>query len=388
MADIYVAKSDEGYWMTYVSASDSWRPSSISDLLNATHAFDRKTNSYNEVSFRVDALNRRPECPIDWDPISQQWKFQDFADPYNILHKVSAPGTIHQDKETLLSQITEDLRAEVSEKLKNQLAASVRDELYRDLKDSVKAEIERKISRSLHASVYDELCVKLKPPVIKALRKELSKSVRLELEQELRADISREIRPRIRAKIKEELQTKVTLSQKEISSTKKELLKQVALTPDEVKQHKELLKDRIEGEVREEIEKIRQRVLKEIGYEKIQQFRKTVVDENRDAVIADLYRTSRPIIEGSLRKELTLKNLRAIMGASGSADLSDVARQVEHSLREELAEEVRKQEFQNALFHICDLVGEMHLDESVKEDLQARIRNEVLSSSAKKNSVP
>jgi len=222
--------------------------------------------------------------------------------------------------------------------------------------------------------------------VIKAqLREELEPIIRAELVYELRQkQEALEERPQL-SKVEQEkilddararLIASVGLNGIEIREIKATLARDVQLSDLDVKEQKKFLRSQIELKEKDEIEQIRKQVLEQDGYESLSAFRKSTVNDQRDIVIKELRRTIRPIVEGSLRKELTLLVLREIATDTKNVMLSDVAKQLEYSLRQGLADEVRKQELQNALFHVREIIEAMDLDESTKYEIIIRIEQE------------
>ena len=369
---IYVAKNEEGHWLRYEFDQEKWRIAYVSDMLEATHNLNPATNQYEAANFRIDSLNKRPDCPIEWNPIKGEWSFSEGYDPLS-SDRLSIWGVSEEDRLHILQKLSDENRAEILVRLREELTPIVKDEIVKEIGDSVRKGLEIELTKTLKTSLYDEviedLNQKLAPEVAARLRIELKDTVRKDLERETREKLRLELTPCIAAEIQGKLISEICLSEREISDAKKKLIESLNLTNVEISEQKSMLREKIEQGVRSEIEKIREKILNEIGETKIQQFRKNIVDENRDAVIADLYRSCRPHVEGTLRKELTLKILREIISTPSRADFSETARQVEYSLREGLSLEVRQQEFQNALFEIRENIQELSMDEKAKDEL-------------------
>lgn len=257
-------------------------------------------------------------------------------------------------EETVKKALREELRPLVEKELRQEIRAFKSEEIEKDI---IKAQLIEELTPVVRAELAYEL---RQMPVALEERPQLSKS-----EQEI---ILNEARARLIAS--------VSLNGIEIRDAKARLAREVKLSEWDVEEQKRLLRSQVEFKEKAELELIRQQVLEQDGYESLSAFRKSTVNDQRDAVIKELRRAIRPIIEGSLRNELTLPLLRELAADTTNGVLSDSAKQVEYSLRKQMEDEVRKQELQNALFHVREILEKMDLNETIKLEIILRIEQE------------
>ena len=137
---IYVAKNDAGHWLVYEQVEQTWRPATVSDMLEATHALNPATNQYEAANFRIDSLNRRPDCPIEWNPMKGEWNY---SDGYQQLKSGSDPskGISEEDRLEVLKKLREEHRESIQESLRREITPTIREELVRDLTPVIRLEL-------------------------------------------------------------------------------------------------------------------------------------------------------------------------------------------------------------------------------------------------------
>jgi hypothetical protein len=157
----------------------------------------------------------------------------------------------------------------------------------------------------------------------------------------------------------------------------------IKLTDNEIDKQRRLLKEEFTNRQRDHIFK-EMESLSEVNRKKFideyldcqsASIRQDFVNEHRETVIKELQRTHRPYIEGCIRNELTIKILDEL-AHSGEFPQSAKARQIRFNLSKGLTEEIRVQEFQNAIFHIAEIVSRASfLQENIKGKLIDLIRS-------------
>jgi hypothetical protein len=268
-------------------------------------------------------------------------------------------------EETVKKALREELRPLVEKELRQEIRAFKGEEIE---KDSIKAQLIEELTPVVRAELAYELRQKHPGQILQIIGNRPAAVIEPQLSKVEVEKILNDAR--------NQLVAGVSLSGTEIRDIKARLVQDIKLSEKDITDQKRFLRSQVEFKEKAELELIRQQVLEQDGYESLSAFRKSTVNDQRDAVIKELRRAIRPIVEGSLRKELTLPVLRELAANTINGVLSDAAKQVEYSLRERMEDEVRKQELQNALFYVREILETMDLNETIKFEIILRIEQE------------